>query len=219
MQTKRNIRSKATDVLFVLICLSGAVFSLWQFQNKLYQGLEKLNEQPIASITFKYRTAQRCFLDRVLWDRLRQNSPVYNGDSIRTASQSEAVVTFIDGTTLSLDENTLVQIFFNNDSITGTGASVSFDSGNISVQSSAFGVAVNSGNNTFRLVGDSGASVSAASGSDVVMQVDSGSAVLECFVADNHIRIAIYLDYFKICTILKGTSIYYLNIGRYLNRN
>lgn len=179
MQTKRNIRSKATDVLFVLICLSGAVFSLWQFQNKLYQGLEKLNEQPIASITFKYRTAQRCFLDRVLWDRLRQNSPVYNGDSIRTASQSEAVVTFIDGTTLSLDENTLVQIFFNNDSITGTGASVSFDSGNISVQSSAFGVAVNSGNNTFRLVGDSGASVSAASGSDVVMQVDSGSAVLE----------------------------------------
>lgn len=56
----------------------------------------KLNEQPIATITFKYKTAPRKFMDRVVWDRLRQDSPVYNGDTIHTATLSEANIWFND---------------------------------------------------------------------------------------------------------------------------
>lgn len=65
----------------------------------------KLNEQPIATITLKYKTAQRKFMDRVVWDRLRQDSPVYNGDTIHTATLSEANIWFNDGNVMELMEN------------------------------------------------------------------------------------------------------------------
>ena len=70
-----------------------------------------MNEEPIATITFKYKTAQRKFLDRVVWDRLRQNSPVYNGDTLHTSSLSEATVWFSDGNVMELSENTMAQVF------------------------------------------------------------------------------------------------------------
>ena len=76
----------------VVICLFGAGTSYYLFHTNFFRALSKLDEEPIATITFKYRTAQRKFLDRVVWDRLRQNSPVYNGDIIHTAELSEATV-------------------------------------------------------------------------------------------------------------------------------
>lgn len=65
----------------------------------------KLNEQPIATITLKYKTVQRKFMDRVVWDRLRQNYPVYNGDTIHTATLSEANIWFNDGNVMEMIEN------------------------------------------------------------------------------------------------------------------
>jgi hypothetical protein len=81
------------------------------FQLDLNRTLSRLNERPIGTITWKYRAAQRRFIDRVLWDRLRRESPVYDGDSIRTAALSEAVVGFAEGGRIDLAENTFVQIF------------------------------------------------------------------------------------------------------------
>lgn len=75
--------------------------------------LSKLNEEEIATITFKYRTAQRRFEDGTIWDRLKQESPVYNGDTIRTADYSEATLHFIDGNEMSLADNTMTQVFLN----------------------------------------------------------------------------------------------------------
>ena len=65
----------------------------------------KLNEQPIATITLKYKTAPRKFMDRVVWDRLRQDSPVYNGDTIHTATLSEANTWLNDGNVMEVIEN------------------------------------------------------------------------------------------------------------------
>lgn len=65
----------------------------------------KLNEQPIATITLKYKTAQRKFMDRVDWNRLRQDSPVYNGDTIHTATLSEANIWFNDENVIEMIEN------------------------------------------------------------------------------------------------------------------
>ena len=72
----------------IFICLLGAASSFQMFYKSFFRALEKMNEEPIAIITFKYKTAQRKFLERVVWDRLRQNSPVYNGDTIHTAELS-----------------------------------------------------------------------------------------------------------------------------------
>ncbi len=119
----------------ILICLLCAAFSFFLFYQSFFKALSKLNEEPIATITFKYKTAQRKFLDRVVWDRLRQNSPVYDGDTIHTAELSEATVWFVDGTVLDLDESTMAQVFLHTD---GTIAA-NLEKGSASVDSSAGG--------------------------------------------------------------------------------
>ncbi|MBQ9494404.1 MAG: hypothetical protein IJR50_02050 [Treponema sp.] len=99
----------------VILCMLGVAASSLLFYRSFFRALEKLNETPIATITFKYKTAQRKFLDRMVWDRLRQNSPVYNGDTLHTADLSEATVWFEDGTILELSSNTMAQVFRHGD--------------------------------------------------------------------------------------------------------
>src|SRR5574344_576138 len=105
--------------LALAVCLLGAFFSSRQFYHSFFRSLTKLNEEPIATITFKYKTAQRKFLSRVVWDRLRQNSPVYNGDTIHTSDLSEATIWFTDGNTMDLSENTMAQVFVKEDKTLG----------------------------------------------------------------------------------------------------
>src|SRR5574344_3130850 len=99
----------------LFVCLAGAVLSSVLFYRSFFQAFSRLNESPIATITFKYKTAQRKFLDRVVWDRLRQNSPVYNGDTIHTSTLSEATIWFKDGNVMDLSENTMAQVFLKED--------------------------------------------------------------------------------------------------------
>lgn len=120
---QKKIKSKQNDSLFkyfvitIFICLIGAFISSALFYKGFFRALTKLNEEPIATITFKYKTAQRKFLERVVWDRLRQNSPVYNGDTIHTENLAEATVYFIDGNVMNLSENTMAQVFLSEDQL------------------------------------------------------------------------------------------------------
>ena len=114
---KKKIKSRLKNNLFVpfcaaiLVCVFGVALNSLLFYKNFFRALTKLNEEPIATITFKYKTAQRKFLDRVVWDRLRQDSPVYNGDTIHTSSMAEATIWFSDGNVMDLSENTMAQVF------------------------------------------------------------------------------------------------------------
>ena len=142
MQKKRSTRFKLIDAAVILICVAGSVFSGATFWKEYNRTLSKLNEEPIGTVTFKKRTVQRKFLEHVIWDRLKQESPVYNGDTIRTIEVSEAVVTFRDITTrLMLNENTLIQVFYTDE----YGARVDFSSGNMAVDSGSKSVLITSG--------------------------------------------------------------------------
>jgi hypothetical protein len=100
-----------SGILLYIFCVAGILFSLNLFRLDLFQTLTRQTEEPIGTITFKYKAAQRRFGDRVLWDRLQKESPVYNGDFIRTADLSEATVTFEEGkAVISLPENSLIQL-------------------------------------------------------------------------------------------------------------
>ena len=109
---KKKTRSRLSNSLLlpfclaIFICMIGAGTNSWLFYNSFFRALSKQNEAPIATITFKYKTAQRKFLDRVVWDRLRQDSPLYNGDTIHTSALSEATIWFNDGNIMNLMENT-----------------------------------------------------------------------------------------------------------------
>lgn len=107
---QKKAKSKLTEFLFIAICLIGAAASTWKFTQILNESLAK-EESPIANITFRWKVAQRKFLDDLLWDRLQQMSPVYNGDTIRTAPSAEATIYFKDGNIIELTENSMIQIF------------------------------------------------------------------------------------------------------------
>ncbi len=162
MLTKRNIRSRAKDALVVLFCLAGAFMSLNAFARELNAALVKFNEGPVAIITFKHRSAQRRIAERVLWDRLRQESPVYNGDTIRTAELSEATLHFPDGTGVDLTENTMIQIIVKD----STSREVSLESGSVVVSGGdgESSLALSSGGK--RLTLSAGGSVAARAASD-----------------------------------------------------
>ncbi len=136
----------------------------------------KLDEDPIATITFKYKTAERKFLDRVIWDRLRQNSPVYNGDTIHTAEFSEATVWFDDGTTLDLAENTMAQVFLHDDGMHG--AELTSGTANIESVEGGKGFSFSSSNVQVSVKAGTRLSAERVEDSTVNLSVQRGDAVL-----------------------------------------
>ena len=180
MKKRRNIRSavEPADAILGFICLSGMLISAFLFWQDWNISLAKLNEKPIAFIYFKYNTAQRRLVNRNLWEQLRQASPIYDGDRIRTANFSEAVTVFNDGSRVDLHENTLIQVFRNrNDN------SVAFINGAISVASSTkkSGLKVQAGGKSINFAAGTAAAVSAAADiaepkkNNTVVAVTSGS--------------------------------------------
>ncbi|MBP5753961.1 MAG: FecR domain-containing protein, partial [Treponema sp.] len=112
-KTKQSLSSKASLAFWLAIffCAAGASISAVLFSQSLNMVLSK-NEEPIATITFKNKTAQRRFIDRVVWDRLKQHSDLYNGDVIHTMPLSSATIKYnSDNSTVEVSENTMIQVF------------------------------------------------------------------------------------------------------------
>jgi hypothetical protein len=116
--------------MVILFCLAGAFFCLWLFWQNLNRSFSRQNVMPVGTLSWKQKVAQRRFQDRVLWTRLQQNAPVYYGDYIRTAELSEAAITFSGGTSIRLEENSLIQILSENNipRLAFTQGSLSIDS-------------------------------------------------------------------------------------------
>jgi hypothetical protein len=168
----------AVDVFVILFCLAGAAYCQYLFWIDLNGTMTRLTDTPVGIITFKNRVAQRRFWDRVLWERLKNSSPVYNGDLIRTEEMSDATITFTNGAVIDLNETSLIQISTANGEFR-----VDFSGGNISVNTAGAGKAapgliVSSGNNRLDLNSGSVLSVNASSGEPLNMTVLEGNAVL-----------------------------------------
>jgi hypothetical protein len=176
-QPQNKDHNRVLDALVVILCLLFALFFVHRFWTDLNQRMVKAGEQPVGTITFKKKAAQRRFIDRILWDRLQRESPVYNGDVIRTAEISEASITFNGGgQVINLDENSLIQIFADEN-----GPRVDFTEGSVSVDSQASssgGIVLVSGGKTVN-VGEGGV-ISARVGEDGAfnLAVASGNAQL-----------------------------------------
>ncbi|SIQ65930.1 FecR family protein [Alkalispirochaeta americana] len=66
----------------------------------------------VGHIVFRRRTATRRPARSLRWERLNNHALIYQGDTLRTAGQSEAGIIFDDGTTLDLLEHSLVALDF-----------------------------------------------------------------------------------------------------------
>ena len=99
------------DIAVVVLSLAAVAFTAQVFYRDVNKTLERSDKVPVASVSYKYKSVQRKFLDRSVWDRPAQYSPVYNGDIIRTAPSSEATIYFPDQNIISVGANTMIQIF------------------------------------------------------------------------------------------------------------
>jgi hypothetical protein len=163
--------SSFMDFFIYIFCIGGIVISLNFFRLDLFKTLTRHMEEPVGKITFKYKAAQRRFTDRLLWDRLQRESPVYDGDFIRTAESSEATITFNEGSMIDLEENSLIQIKANSG-----GALIDINEGVVNANAAvSAGLVLSSGNS--RITVDSGAVISAGVGEgEFLLQVVEGSA-------------------------------------------
>ena len=162
------------DYGVIFLCLAGIAASLNFFRLDLFRTLRSQNALQAGTITFKRNTAQRRLADRVIWDRLRQHSPVYDGDIIRTAELSQATIHLPHSGQIDLDQNTLVQIWVNESGE----MEIDLSSGGLNLAAGAGGgIVLNAGGS--RVAASEGAVLSAAAGTEgLVVQVAEGSAVL-----------------------------------------
>ena len=102
------------DWSIFVFCSFGALFMFYLYYRDLNAFTVKADEQAVAKIYFKKNTVQRKVIGNDIWEKLNNETPVYNGDKIRTAKDSEVYAEFNDsGAKIQLRENSLIQIFNN----------------------------------------------------------------------------------------------------------
>ena len=140
------------DIAVVVLSLAAVAFTAQVFYRDVNKTLERSDKVPVASVSYKYKSVQRKFLDRSVWDRPAQYSPVYNGDIIRTAPSSEATIYFPDQNIISVGANTMIQIF---KQAQKDETSVQVAEGKISVQTAGSAMTVRSDNAAVNVEKDS----------------------------------------------------------------
>ena len=170
MQQKKRRKLRVSDFLLVVVCLSVCAVSLWFFWKDLNSSSTRTDVDSIATIHFKRKVSQRKFDDRVVWERLQQNSALYDRDTIRTSDGAEAVILFSDGTKVDLTENTMIQISLEKDG----SVNLSVGGGNVEVDTTA------STSESVKLSMGDGSSVNLEKGSRITAATtgdsDSGAA-------------------------------------------
>ncbi|GHV84711.1 hypothetical protein AGMMS50230_03190 [Spirochaetia bacterium] len=178
MKKDSRLALRPRDYVVIILCLTGTAISLNLFRLDLYRTLLSQNAVQVGTITFKRHTAQRRMEDRVIWDRLRQKSPLYNGDLIRTAEQSLAVIHLPVSTPgktrdIDLEENTLIQIRINAQGET----EINLANGSLNVAAGGSGdVVINVQGSRIRANSSTALGASAGAGG-IVVQVAQGSAL------------------------------------------
>ena len=127
------------SLLFILVCVLGMGLSLWFFRLDLDLSQQQLVEEPIGTVYWVERTAQRLSAGHVQWERMERFAPVYNGDLISTAPFSELKINFINNETLECSENSVIRIHYKIDEI----PQFEILKGDIKVYSSRYGLTVN----------------------------------------------------------------------------
>jgi hypothetical protein len=126
---KKRSDFRFLDLFIIIFFLFIAFVCLYLFRLDLLNTFKLQNVEPAGTVVIKKNTVQRRLGDRVIWDRLNNESPVYVGDLIHVADVSSATL-YIKGNSIDLDENTLIRIVLSPD---GEGLQIIMTSGTIAV--------------------------------------------------------------------------------------
>jgi hypothetical protein len=160
----------------ICACLLGTAACLWLFQADLNRSLNRIDEEPAGFVVSSSRAALRRFQDRSIWDRLRKDSAVYNGDFIRTSELSQASVSLSGGGLIGISENSLVRIF-----VEAGVSRIDFSRGSVSVHAGETeGLTLSFGGNQIKTAAGTVVTLDAGTGEEEVfnIQVIEGNASL-----------------------------------------
>ncbi|MGP1437515.1 MAG: hypothetical protein ACTTKH_00415 [Treponema sp.] len=101
---------KKNDIIITVVILTLDILLLTLFFVNIYASFSYNTTNKLGTLVFKKRSATRKHIDDLSWNMLQNNTPVYELDTIRTASQSEASIIFDDGSSLNLLENSLIKL-------------------------------------------------------------------------------------------------------------
>ncbi|XDD47000.1 FecR domain-containing protein [Leptospira sp. WS39.C2] len=150
-----NLDKRDSFVLLILTCI--AIFFSVLFYLDLNRKIDIGDREVIGTIFFKNNIVQRKFEDEVIWEKLENNSPLINKDTIRSEAFSDAIIRLKDGTEINIDENSMFNLDLRgedpnlefsegslqvkkNDSnsnqikITSSGSEINVDSGNVKIE-------------------------------------------------------------------------------------
>lgn len=101
---------RKNDVIITAVILVLDILLLILFFMNIYASFSYNATEKLGTLIFKKRSATRKHVDALSWNMLQNNTPVYELDTIRTASGSEASIDFDDGSSLNLLENSLIKL-------------------------------------------------------------------------------------------------------------
>lgn len=159
----------------VAVAIAFICFCSYSLYKEFVSRESKIGGENIGTITFKKRSASRRFSESVMWEEIAQESPVYNYDAIRTLEYSSAVISLKDGTSIGLDQNTMLVVIMGQ-----KGVDINFDRGGVSVKSGAGGkqlITLNARDASIAL--DSGDISVSSSDKGLDISLASGSAKVE----------------------------------------
>ncbi|MCW7480674.1 FecR family protein [Leptospira kanakyensis] len=122
-----NLDKRDRLVLFTLLGVA-ILFSIL-FYLDLNRKIGIGDREVVGTIFFKNNIVQRKFEDEVIWEKLENNSPLTNKDTIRSEAFSDALIRLKDGTEINIDENSM----FNLD-LTGEEPNLEFTQGSLEVK-------------------------------------------------------------------------------------
>jgi hypothetical protein len=113
---KPAAKTMIADVIITFLCMTGVALMGTLFYRELFGTLNEESARPIGSVTRTYNAVLRRASDGAVWTRLTPESPVNNGDLIKTGVLSDAVITFANGSSVGLSENCTARIVMDENS-------------------------------------------------------------------------------------------------------
>jgi len=128
------MKLSASDASVSVAALVLSLVLLYLFIQETEHVTVRRDERPLGTVVFKKLNATRRMSGTLVWERIRTNTPVYEADTLRTTEASEASIGFDDGTSLDMNENSMLRLNF-----AGKEHVLEFLGGDISVSGPAAG--------------------------------------------------------------------------------
>jgi hypothetical protein len=106
------MKLSASDVAVSAVVILASAFLFNQFLVSYNATSSHAGEKPIGTVVFKKMSATRKSTSGFTWERMKNNGPVFESDTLRTADFSEAEVRFEDGANLNIFENSMTRLNF-----------------------------------------------------------------------------------------------------------